>query len=151
MKVFQRFGFIAAVSFFTIGAGSPGSAASPESAAIRKPNILFILADDYGLDGVGCCGSDRFKGKTPQLDRLAAEGTRFTHCFANPLCGPSRCTLNTGRYVFRTGGQTNQSAKNPSSATEVGIAKALKQAGYATGMAGKWRQMSGEPSDWGFD
>ncbi len=119
--------------------------------AAEKPNILFILADDYGLDGVSCYGSDRFKGKTPNLDKLAATGLRFTHCYANPLCGPSRCTLNTGRYVFRTGGQTNQSSGDPSPAREIGIAKVLKQAGYATGMCGKWRQMSAAPSDWGFD
>jgi len=129
----------------------PAVRAAEQSATAAQPNILFILADDYGLDGVGCYGSDRFKGKTPNLDRLAAAGVRFTHCYANPLCGPSRCTLNTGRYVFRTGGRTNQSAGNPSPTKEIGIAKVLQQAGYATGMAGKWRQMGGAPSDWGFD
>jgi len=125
--------------------------AAAHAAAPAKPNILFILSDDHGLDGVGCYGSDRFKGKTPNLDKLAATGARFTQCYANPLCGPSRCTLNTGRYVFRTGGQTNQSAGDPSPAKEIGIAKVLKQAGYATGMCGKWRQMGAAPSDWGFD
>jgi len=124
---------------------------STRAAEPQKPNILFILSDDHGLDGVGCYGADRFKGKTPNLDKLAATGARFTQCYANPLCGPSRCTLNTGRYVFRTGGQTNQSAGDPSPAREIGIARVLKQAGYATGMAGKWRQMGAAPSDWGFD
>lgn len=116
-----------------------------------KPNIIFILADDLGLDGVGCYGSDLFKGKTPNLDKLAVTGMRFTQCYAMPLCGPSRCTINTGRYGFRTGGMTNPAAGLPSFKEEPSIARTLKQAGYATGMAGKWRQMSDTPGDWGFD
>jgi arylsulfatase A len=125
--------------------------AAVAAAAADKPNILFILSDDVGLDGVGCYGSDRFKGRTPNLDRLAATGLRFTQCYANPFCGPSRCTINTGRYVFRTGGHTNQTAGNPSPQKEIGLAKVIKQAGYATGFCGKWRQMGAAPSDWGFD
>ena len=62
-----------------------------------KPNIIFILTDDEGLSDVGCYGSDRFKGKTPNIDALAATGVRFTHGFAPPLCCPSRTTLTTGR------------------------------------------------------
>ena len=116
-----------------------------------KPNIVFILADDCGLDGVGCYGSDRFKEKTPNLDRLAETGMRFTQCYSTPLCGPSRCLINTGRYAFRTGGLTNQSAHQPSFKDEPALARTLKQAGYATGMAGKWRQMGDTPGDWGFD
>jgi arylsulfatase A len=116
-----------------------------------RPNILFILSDDLGLDGVGCYSSDRFKGKTPGLDVLAQSGIRFTQCYSTPLCGPSRCTIMTGRYGFRTGGTTNQNAGQPSFASEPSIAKTLRQAGYVTGMAGKWRQMGGTPGDWGFD
>ncbi|MBM4046703.1 MAG: DUF229 domain-containing protein, partial [Planctomycetes bacterium] len=119
--------------------------------AAEKPNILLILSDDYGIDGVGCYGSDRFKGKTPNLDRLAETGLRFTQCYSTPLCGPSRCAIMTGRYGFRTGGSTNQSAGRPSFKDEPSVAKALKQAGYVTGMAGKWRQMGDTPGDWGFD
>jgi arylsulfatase A len=116
-----------------------------------RPNILFILADDFGLDGVSCYGSDRFKGKTPNLDKLAETGARFTHCYAMPLCGPSRCVINTGRYTFRSGGTSNQNAGQPSFKNEPSLARTLKQAGYATGMAGKWRQMGDTPGDWGFD
>ena len=68
-----------------------------------------------------------------------------------PLCGPSRCVINTGRYGFRTGGLTNQSAQLPSFKDEPALARTLKQAGYVTGMAGKWRQMGDTPGDWGFD
>ena len=122
-----------------------------EAADAAKPNILFILSDDHGLDGVGCYGSDRFKGKTPNLDKLAESGIRFTQAYSTPLCGPTRCTINTGRYGFRTGGSTNQSAANPSFQDEPSLARTLKEAGYATGMAGKWRQMGETPGDWGFD
>ncbi len=126
--------------------------AAPASAT-QRPNIIFILADDLGLDGVGCYGSDAHK--TPSIDRLAASGLRFETCYASPLCGPTRCLLMTGRYAFRTGGLTNQSwrANGPGaiSKNESPIASLLRQSGYATGMAGKWRQVGETPRDWGFD
>lgn len=118
-----------------------------------KPNIIFILADDLGMDGISCYGADKWK--TPAIDRLAASGTRFETCYAAPLCGPSRCLLMSGRYAFRTGGISNNSwrtggpgAKSPD---EQPIAKLLKQAGYATGESGKWRQVGETPREWGFD
>ncbi len=121
--------------------------------APAKPNIIFILADDLGLDGVGCYGSDAHK--TPQIDKLAASGTRFETCYATPLCGPTRCVLMTGRYAFRTGGITNQSWRGggpgAQSKDEQPMAKLMKQAGYATGESGKWRQVGETPKDWGFD
>ena len=118
-------------------------------AATRPPNMIFILADDYGIDGVGCYGSDKYQ--TPNLDALAKTGLRFETCYCTPLCGPTRCEFNTGRYPFRTGGLTNGSAVRPSPHDEFSIAKMLKQAGYATGHAGKWRQMGATPADWGYD
>lgn len=121
--------------------------------AADKPNIVLILADDLGLDGIGCYGSD--KRKTPAIDKLAASGMRFENCYAAPLCGPSRCLLMTGRHAFRTGGLTNHSwrANGPGakSKDEQPVAKLLKQAGYATCMTGKWRQVGETPRDWGFD
>ncbi len=118
-----------------------------------KPNIIFILADDLGLDGLSCYGSDAHK--TPNIDKLAASGTRFEMCYSSPLCGPTRCLLNTGRYAFRTGGLQNGSwrANGPGakSADEQPVAKMLKQAGYVTGESGKWRQVGETPKDWGFD
>src|SRR4051794_1707260 len=81
-----------------------GAAAAPAPPS-AKPNIIFILADDLGLDGVSCYGSDDHK--TPHIDALAASGTRFQTAYAAPLCGPSRCLLMTGRYAFRTGGINN--------------------------------------------
>lgn len=123
------------------------------AADVNKPNIIFILADDLGLDGVSCYGAD--KRKTPNIDKLAASGTRFETCYSAPLCGPSRCALMTGRYAFRTGGLQNQSwrAGSPGakSKDEHPVAKLLKQAGYATCESGKWRQVGETPRDWGFD
>jgi len=119
------------------------------AAEAGRPNIVFILADDYGLDGVGCYGSDTFK--TPNIDALARDGLRFENAYCTPLCGPTRCLFTTGRYGFRTGGLTNQSAGRPAPADEPAVARTLKQAGYVTGMCGKWRQMGALPGDWGFD
>lgn len=140
-----------ALALLSLGIGLPVASALAAEPAKERPNIVFILADDYGLDGVGCYGSDRFKGKTPNIDSLASGGLRFTQCYSMPLCGPTRCALMTGRYGFRTGGSTNQTAGQPSFQNEPSIARTLKQAGYATAMAGKWRQMSDTPGDWGFD
>lgn len=127
--------------------------AMPTAAADQtaRPNILFILADDSGIENYNCYGSDRFKGRTPQIDALAKSGARFERCYSEPLCGPTRCQIMTGRYVFRSGGINNQLAHNPSFKDEPSLARALKQAGYTTGMAGKWRQMGDSPGDWGFD
>jgi len=140
----------------TMGAGM-AAAATPRllrAAGGRKPNIVFILSDDVGLDLMGCYGSDRFK--TPNIDALAREGIRFEAGHSTPLCGPTRCEFNTGRYPFRTGGLTNQSwnradGKGPKASDEFPIARLLKQAGYATCSSGKWRQVGETPGDWGFD
>ncbi len=124
-----------------------------DAADATKPNIVLLFADDFGLDGVSCYGSD--KHKTPNIDKLASSGLRFQTCYASPLCGPTRCLLMSGRYAFRTGGITNQSWRDggpgAKSVDEYPMARVLKQAGYTTGMAGKWRQVGETPRDWGFD
>ena len=139
--------FVALVSVLAlIGCCGQVQAAPPE-----RPNILFIFGDDCGIDSFGCYGSDRARSFTPNIDALARSGTRFDRCYSTPLCGPSRCVLMTGRYGFRTGGLTNPTAGNASFRDEPSLPRILKQAGYATAMAGKWRQMSDSPGDWGFD
>lgn len=115
----------------------------------RPPNVLFILADDLGMDLVSCYGSDQFK--TPHVDALAAEGMRFRYCHTSPVCGPSRCQFTTGMYPFRTSHVENSPhVASIDPAPLPSVAKVLKGGGYATGLCGKWH-MSQTPQDWGFD
>jgi arylsulfatase A len=124
-------------------------ASAADAPAAAKPNIIFILSDDVGLGNISCCGGDKFK--TPQIDSLAQSGMRFEHCYATPLCGPSRCLALTGRYPFRTGLISNHSANAIAPSREVMIPTVLKKAGYVTAQAGKWGQMCLGPGEWGFD
>ncbi len=115
----------------------------------KKPNIIFILADDYGVGEVSCYGADNYK--TPNIDKLASGGIKFTHAYTPSLCGPSRATILTGRYLFRTGA-TNQDATGEfKPSAETMIPNVLKPAGYVTAAIGKWGQLPLEPSDFGFD
>ena len=143
-------GLLAAAVLAGLGARTePARAEAPKD----RPNIIFILADDYGITGTSCYGG---KYKTPNLDALAQSGTRFENCFSAPLCAPSRALCMTGRYAFRTGVLDNGSGARARPDSEVSIAKVLKEAGYATAVAGKWRQLSHfttpqEGRAWGFD
>lgn len=122
--------------------------ASTIHAAERRPNIILILTDDVGLGNIHYAGGPF---NTPNIDKLAITGTKFTYCYATPLCGPSRCQLLTGRYPFRTGHNSNQSRMAVSPKSEVMIPTVLKKAGYVTGSIGKWGQIQLSPGDWGFD
>lgn len=119
-----------------------------QTQAADKPNIIFILADDLGIGNVGCYGADNYK--TPHIDKLAAEGTRFTHCFTAALCGPSRAMIMTGRYAFRNG-SSNQDACMVMPNKELQLGRVFKSAGYKTASIGKWGQLPGEPDEAGFD
>jgi len=123
------------------------------ASAADRPNIILILADDLGIPGLGCYGGAY---RTPNLDALAAGGTRFERCFAAPLCGPSRAMLLTGRYAFRTGVTENNRGPLATPDKDGCIAIQMKQAGYATGVAGKWHQLRhfttrADGARWGFD
>ncbi|HUU92787.1 MAG TPA: arylsulfatase [Phycisphaerae bacterium] len=118
----------------------------------RKPNIIFILADDLGYGDVGCFGQTRIK--TPSLDRLAAEGMRFTQAYAgSTVCAPSRCTLMTGLHTGHCWVRGN--ARVPLRPDDVTVAELLKAQGYATGIIGKWGlgepETTGIPNRQGFD
>jgi arylsulfatase A-like enzyme len=127
-------------------------AARTEVARDRRPNIVFILADDLGYGDLGCYGQKQIK--TPNLDRLAAHGRRFTQCYAgSTVCAPSRCCLMTGLHTGHARIRGNNLI--PLRPGDVTVAEVLKQAGYATGIFGKWGlgepDTSGLPNRQGFD
>ena len=123
------------------------------------PNIVFILVDDLGIECLTTYGGVSYD--TPNIDRLAAEGMRFTHCFSNPYCSPSRAELLTGRYPFANGitavlwnlERHHDIVLDP--ATQPSFARQLGEVGYATAIAGKWQvsflDRHNTINDFGFD
>lgn len=103
----------------------------------KKPNIIFILADDLGYETVEANGGSSYI--TANIDQLAKSGMRFTECSATPLCTPSRVQLMTGKYNFR-----NYKGFGILDPSEITFGNLMKQAGYVTGIAGKW-QLLGSP------
>ena len=128
--------------------------ATPDAAA-AKPNIIFIMADDLGYGDLGCYGQKIIK--TPNLDRMAAEGMKFTDFYAGAtVCAPSRCVLMTGKHLGHCTVRGNADPIRQSlSANDLTVADLLKKAGYATGMFGKWglgeENTPGLPHLQGFD
>ena len=143
---------IAIVATFT--ALSPAKAGD----SARRPNIVFIIADDLGYGDLGCYGQRKIK--TPNLDRMAAAGMRFTNFYCgSPVCAPSRSVLMTslhsGHGPIRDNKETKPEGQQPIPANTVTLARLLKNAGYATGLIGKWGLgmfgTSGDPLQHGFD
>jgi arylsulfatase A-like enzyme len=121
--------------------------------AKRLPNIVYFVIDELGYYELSCMGHPEMR--TPNVDRLAAEGVRFTQCLAgNCVCAPTRCCLMTGKHTGHASVRTN-AGYEPMRADEATIASVLKQAGYAAGGFGKWgcggRGTSGVPEKHGFD
>jgi len=116
-------------------------ALAPLAEAATRPNILLILADDLGIEGLGAYGGLDYR--TPHLDRLAATGVRFTHAFAQPLCTPTRLQLMTGKYNHR-----NWVAFGLMDPNEKTIGHFMRDAGYRTCIAGKWQFWSYDPPDY---
>ena len=103
----------------------------------RPPNFVVIFVDDLGYADIGCFGSESIK--TPRLDKLAAEGMRFTHFYAQHICGPSRTALMTGCHPLRVAEKGNVKEMHPVvHQDEITIAEVLKERGYTTGCFGKW-------------
>jgi arylsulfatase A len=114
--------------------------ASGQPAANQKPNIILIMADDLGYECLGCYGGTSYR--TPNLDALAADGLRFTHAYAQPLCTPTRVQLMTGLYNHR-----NWRAFGVLDPKAITFGHVMQKAGYKTCMAGKWQLYSYNPPD----
>ena len=121
-----------------MGSAIGASVAAAQSA--KRPNILYVFADQLRAHSVGCYGNTEVK--TPNLDRLAAEGILFEHTFANvPVCCPARANMITGTYTHRNGMVANDLRLRE---TEVTSAKLLSAQGYRTGFIGKWHLDGGQ-------
>jgi arylsulfatase A len=152
-----------------MGCGALGPAVGPAAsrAARRPPNFVFILMDDMGWRDLGCFGSEFLE--TPNIDRLAREGVRFTNAYAaSPLCSPTRASIMTGKYPARCGITYALGALDRSTPSkrlrapaeppglpleETTLAEALKPGGYTSALVGKWH-LGGQgmhPEDQGFD
>ena len=113
---------------------------SQESASTRKPNIVMIMSDDLGVEAIGCYGGESYK--TPNIDRLAATGVRFTNAHAQPLCTPTRLQLMTGEYNFR-----NWYGFGLMRPDEKTFGHQMQAAGYKTCISGKWQFWSYNPPE----
>ena len=159
----RRRDFVKGAAAGALGLALPGLIARQAGAAQtdgpRKPNILLILADDQGYGECSCQGCKDIP--TPNIDTIAAAGTRFTNGYVMcPICAPTRAGLNTGRYQQRFGFETNPGPENVAATNfgldpkEVTLAARLKSLGYATGMFGKWHlgfKPELQPTARGFD
>ncbi len=128
------------------------------SAIAQKPNIIFILADDLGYGDIACYGQQKIE--TPNIDKLAANGIRFTNFYSgSSVCGPARCSfmtgLHTGHTVIRGNKPFPPEGQTPLPDSVLTLANLLQQNGYATAAFGKWglgfNQNSGDPNKKGFD
>lgn len=122
------------------------SLAAATTAAARQPNIILIMADDLGYETLGCNGGESYA--TPHLDQMATQGVRFENCYVQPVCTPTRVELMTGLSNVRN--YVRFGVIDPQATT---FAHLLKQAGYATAVAGKWQlgQEKDLPQRLGFD
>ena len=136
----------------------------PKKANSKKPNVIVILTDDMGFSDIGCFGSEI---KTPNIDKLAANGISFTHFYNTARCSPSRASLMTGLYPHQAGmgflsnyNYDEEGYVDDLSKKAVTMAEVFKQAGYATYMSGKWhmnkeKSIPNDRSNWplqrGFD
>ena len=145
------------LSFFLLACLSI-AAAGARSEATSQPNIIYILLDDAGYGDLSCYGQTKFL--TPNIDRLASEGMKFTnHYSGSTVCAPTRSVIMSGLHTGHTPSRGNREIKPvgqfPIPATTFTIAEALKKAGYATGAFGKWGLgnpgSEGDPIHQGFD
>lgn len=136
-----------------LAGAAPEANKNPPPPPLRRPNIILILADDLGYGDLGCYGQQRIQ--TPNLNKLAAEGIRFTSCYAgSAVCSPARAALMLGQHTghLNIRGNVRPTTLLPN---EVTVAQVLKDSGYRTGLIGKWgladEGQPGVPQKKGFD
>ena len=132
--------------------GATAAILANKANAAPKPNFVFILTDDQGWFELGANGNPHIE--TPNLDRLAGEGVRFTHFYASPVCSPTRASLMTGRHYQRTGAVDTFLGRDTLDSRETTMGEIFQKAGYHTGCVGKWhlgRYMKYHPNNRGFD
>jgi len=167
----MKLNFTSAIRFGAIAFTPLTTVSSSEKPNDPKPNVIFILLDDFGYTDCGCYGSRFYE--TPNIDRLAREGVRFTDAYAAcPVSSPTRASIMTGRYPVNTGitdwipGRQATNSGGPEDklialpfklqldTEEVTIAEVLKKNGYSTMISGKWH-LGADPKYWpenqGFD
>ena len=121
---------------FAASAEPTATPAAPAKSAARRPNVVLIITDDQGWGDLGCHGNERIL--TPHLNRLAADGVEMTRFYVSPVCAPTRASLLTGRYNYRTGVVDTYRGRAMMHADEVTLAEMLAAGGYRTGIFGKW-------------
>ncbi|MEZ6128888.1 MAG: arylsulfatase [Planctomycetaceae bacterium] len=139
------------LALLTCLAATPVAEAASDNSAAR-PNIIVILADDMGYGDLGATGNPVIR--TPNLDRFAGESAELTNFYVSPVCSPTRSCLMTGRYNYRTRVIDTFKGRSMMDPAEVTIAEILSDAGYATGIFGKWHLGDNyplRPQDQGFD
>ena len=123
--------------------GLAAGCSSPESEEARRPNVLVLLADDQGWGDLG--GNGNTTVRTPRLDSLARQGAVFEHFYVQPVCSPTRAELLTGRYHPRGGVYGTSAGAERLDLDEHTIGETFREAGYATGVFGKWHNGSQYP------
>ena len=125
---------------------------SADQVTAAPPNIVIVMTDDQGFGDLGVQGNDKIK--TPNLDRFARQGVELTRFYCSPVCAPTRASLMTGRYYYRSGVVHTSRGGAKMHGDEVTIAERLGKLGYATGIFGKWHLGDSypmRPQDQGFD
>jgi arylsulfatase A-like enzyme len=143
---------LSAVAFPGLSGCSRTETVSNADSAFRKPNIILVLTDDQGYGDLGIHGNPSIK--IPHIDAFAKESVEFTNFYANPMCTPTRASLLTGRYYYRTGVTDTYLGRAMMRSNEVTIAEMLRECGFKTAIFGKWHLGDNypmRPVDQGFD
>ena len=140
--------FLVAELLISTGCSNTGE----HNSSRNNPNIILVMIDNVGFPEIGINGNDLVR--TPNLDSFASEGIQFSRFYSNPMCAPTRASLMTGRYHYRTGVIHTSRGGAKMHGDEVTVAELLKDEGYATGIFGKWHLGDNypmRPQDQGFD